>query len=434
MLDIRLIREDPGEVKRRLATRQVDAPIDEILRLDERRRDLLTEVESIKAERNAGSKQVGKERDPEKRQTLIDSMQGLGDRIAALDGQLREVETALHELMLGIPNLPDPDVPIGRDEHDNVIGEEHGPERAFSFTPRPHWDIAEELGIIDFERGVKVAGTRGYMLKGDGSRLQRALEAWMLDVHISQHGYIEVTPPYQVLGEMLVGTGQLPKFAETLFHDAEEDKWLIPTSEVPVTNMYRDEIIEADALPIYHVAATPCFRREQISAGRDVRGIKRVFQFDKVEMVKFVKPETSGDELNSLLEQALDIVRALGLRYRILDLCTGDMTFGSAHTYDIETWAPGSGEWLEISSCSNMRDFQARRASIRFRETGGKPQFLHTLNGSGLALPRVMIAILENYQREDGTVGIPDVLRQYFSGRDSIGKQPDPLHPVVEAR
>jgi seryl-tRNA synthetase len=325
--------------------------------------------------------------------------------------------------------LPDEDVPVGPDETANVIADQGGPEREFGFTPKPHWDLAEELGIIDFERGVKVAGSRGYVLKGDGAKLQRALIQWMLDVHTKRHGYSEVDPPYQVLGEMLVGTGNLPKFADTLFHDAEEDRWLIPTAEVPVTNLYRDEILDESMLPVYHVAATPSFRREQISAGRDVRGIKRVYQFMKVELVKFVHPDQSDAELKRLIGEALYIVDQLGLKYRLLDLSTGDMTFGSAHTFDIETWAPGCEEWLEISSCSNFRDFQARRANLKFRPSGaGRPQFLNTLNGSGLALPRVMISIIENYQREDGTIEIPEVLRPYFDGRDTIGKQP-PVGP-----
>jgi seryl-tRNA synthetase len=433
MVDIRFVRENREEYERRIATKGVDVPVARILELDETRRSLITEVERIKADRNAGSKLVGKTKDPEERQRLINDMQGLGDKIAELDEQVRTTEAELDALMLGIPNLPDEDVPVGADESANVVRDTQGPEREFSFTPKPHWDLAEELGIIDFERGVKIAGSRGYVLRGDGARLQRALIQWMLDVHTTRHGYSEVEPPYQVSGDMLIGTGQLPKFADTLFHDAEEDRWLIPTAEVPVTNLYRDEIIDESMLPIYHVAATPSFRREQISAGRDVRGIKRVYQFMKVELVKFVTPEKSAEELDRLMDEALYIVNALGLRYRILDLSTGDMTFGSAHTYDIETWAPGSEEWLEISSCSNMRDFQARRANLKYRpEGGGRPQYLNTLNGSGLALPRVLIAIIENYQREDGTIEIPEVLRPYFGGRDTIGKQ-GPFGPSKHA-
>ncbi len=425
MIDIRIIRENPEEFRRRIATKGVDAPVDVILQKNEQRRALITEVERIKAERNEGSKQVARTRDATERNALIAEMKGLGDKISALDDQVRQVDEALNDLLLGIPNLPDEDVPVGPDETANVVTSEGGPEREFSFTPRPHWELAEELGIIDFERGVKVAGTRGYVLRGDGAKLQRALIQWMLDVHTTRHGYSEIEPPLQVLSEMLVGTGNLPKFADTLFHDAEEDKWLIPTAEVPITNLYRDEILPGELLPIYHVAATPCFRREQISAGRDVRGIKRVYQFHKVEMVKFVRPDKSDEELKRLMSEALYVVDRLGLKYHVLDLSTGDMTFGSAHTFDIETWAPGSNEWLEISSCSNFRDFQARRANLKFRpEGGGRPQFLNTLNGSGLALPRVMIAIIENYQREDGTIQIPVALRPYFDGRDTIGKQP----------
>ncbi len=425
MVDMRVIRENPEEVRARIATKGVDVPIEDILSLDEQRRKLITEVEQIKAERNEGSKLVGRTKDADERNRLIAEMKTLGDKIGEIDAKVREVDSALNDLLLGIPNLPDPEVPIGPDASANVVASEGGEKRTFSFTPRPHWEIAEDLGIIDFERGVKVAGTRGYVLRGDGAKLQRALIQWMLEVHTTRHGYSEVAPPYQVLGEMLVGTGNLPKFADTLFHDAEEDKWLIPTAEVPITNLYRDEILSADQLPIYHVAATPCFRREQISAGRDVRGIKRVYQFEKVEMVKFAHPDHSDEELRRLMDEALYIVKELCLPYRVLDLSTGDMTFGSAHTFDIETWAPGSDEWLEISSCSLFRDFQARRANLRFRpEGGGRPQHLHTLNGSGLALPRTIIAIIENYQREDGTIEIPDVLRPYFGGRHTIGKQP----------
>lgn len=436
MIDINVIRENPEEFARRVATKGTDVPIDEILRLDEQRRHLITEVERVKAERNAGSKQVGQTKDLEERNRLIAEMKTLGDTIAETDDEIRKVEASLNALLLDIPNPPDPEVPVGPDETANVVASTGGPEREFGFTPRPHWEIAEELGIIDFERGVKLAGTRGYVLKGDGVKLQRALIQWMLDVHTTRHGYSELDPPYQVLAEMLVGTGNLPKFADTLFRDIEEDKWLIPTAEVPITNFYRDEILPADMLPIYHTASTPCFRREQISAGRDVRGIKRVFQFMKVELVKFVHPEESDKEHDRLMDEALYIVDQLGLKYRVLDLSTGDMTFASAHTYDIEAWAPGSDEWLEISSCSNFRDFQARRANLRFRpEGGGRPQFLHTLNGSALALPRVMIAIIENYQREDGTIEIPEVLRGYFGGRDTIGKQPPagPSHHEADA-
>jgi seryl-tRNA synthetase len=323
--------------------------------------------------------------------------------------------------MLGIPNLPDERVPVGRDAESNIVYRESGSPPIRDFDPRPHWEIGEELGIIDFQRGIKVAGTRGYFLRNDGARLQRALVAWMLDMHVQRHGYTELVVPHMVKGESLVGTGNLPKFADDLFKDQPEDKWMIPTAEVPITNMYRDEIIDAADLPIYHTAASQCFRNEKISAGRDVRGIKRVFEFHKVELVKFVHPDNGPDELERLLGESLAIVEGLGIPYRVLTLSTGDMSFSSAITYDIETWAPGSGEWLEISSCSLFRDFQARRANLRFRpEPGARPQFLHTLNGSGLALPRTIIAILEHYQQADGSVLIPEVIRPYMGGQERI--------------
>jgi seryl-tRNA synthetase len=423
MNDIRMIRDNPGEFKRRIESRNIELDIDQLVQLDEKRRALITEVEAVKAERNAGSKKVGRTKNPDERQQLISEMSNLGDRISSLDAAASTVDTELHNLLLGIPNLPDPEVPIGRTENDNVPGDVHGSLREFGFTPKPHWDLAEELELIDFERAVKIAGSRSYILRGDLARLQRALIDWMIDVHTERHGYLEVQPPYQVSGEMLVGTGQLPKFADILFQDIEEDRWLIPTAEVPVTNFYREEILDGDVLPVYHVASTPCFRREKVSAGRDVRGIKRVFQFMKVELVKFAHPDESANELDRLVSEASYIADQLGLPWRLLELCTGDLGFGAAHTYDIEVWAPGSEEWLEVSSCSNMRDYQARRANIRYRAENGKPALLHTLNGSGLALPRVLIAIMENYQREDGTVEVPEVLRPYMGGKTVIGKQ-----------
>lgn len=430
MIDIKLIRDDPERVLSLSRQKNVDPPVDRIVFLDERRRKVISEVEELKARRNEGSRIVGRTKDHEERARLIAEMKNIGDRIAAFDDDAREVDLQLRDLLLGIPNLPDPGVPVGSDESANEIARETGVQREFDFAPKPHWELAETLGIIDFERGVKVAGSRGYVLRGDGARLQRALVAWMLDVHTTRHGYSEVTVPNLVLSETLVGTGNLPKFADTLFHDAEEDKWLIPTAEVPVTNLYRDEILDASLLPIYHVAASQCFRREQISAGRDVRGIKRVFEFQKVEMVKFTHPDQSDQELERLVEEALHIATELGLPCRVLNLSTGDMTFASSHTYDIETWAPGSEEWLEISSCSLFRDYQARRANLRFRpEGGGRPQFMHTLNGSGLALPRTIIAIIENHQRIDGSIEIPQVLRPYLDSQESIEMQP-PVGPA----
>lgn len=432
MNDIRMIRENPEGFKQRIETRGEEVNVDQLLALDEKRRALITEVDRVKAERNAGSKLVGKTKDPEERQKLIAEMGSLGDKISELDAEANAVDAELHELLLGIPNLPDPETPLGKDENDNVPGPEHGPKRDFSFTPKPHWDLAEELELIDFERAVKIAGSRSYILRGELARMQRALIDWMIDVHTERHGYLEVQPPYQVTTDVMTGTGQLPKFADTLFKDHEEDKWLIPTSEVPVTNFYREEILDGEVLPVYHVAATPCFRREKVSAGRDVRGIKRVFQFMKVELVKFTKPEDSAAELERLVDEATYIADQLGLHWRLLDLCTGDLGFGAARTFDIEVWAPGCEEWLEVSSCSNMRDYQARRAHIRYRNENGKPALLHTLNGSGLAIPRVMIAIMENYQQEDGTIEVPEVLRTYMGGKTVIGKQ-QPIGPSSHA-
>ena len=423
MLDIRLIREDPEGVKAAIATLFMEAPIDEIVALDVRRREILTEVEGLKAERNEGSKAVANAT-AEARPELIAAMRELGDRIAALDEESRTTETELNELMLTVPNLPLPEVPVAADESGNVVYAEWGEKRQFAFTPKPHWELGEALDIIDFERGVKVAGTRFYYLKGDGARLQRALIAWMLDLHTQSHGYQELMVPYMVPAQALYGTGNLPKFGAVLFHDAEEDRWMIPTAEVPVTNMYRDEILEEADLPRYHVAYSPCFRREQISAGRDVRGIKRGYQFDKVEMVKFVHPDTSKEEHKKLIEDSADVLKGLKIPFRYLQIATGDLSFTAANKVDLESWAPGSDEYQEVSSCSNFGDFQARRANLRFRPAdGGRPRFMHTLNGSGLALPRTMIAVIENYQNEDGTITVPDVLQPYMGGQTIIGKQ-----------
>jgi seryl-tRNA synthetase len=429
MLDLKLIRENPEYVKAAIATLNTTAPIDEIVDLDWRRRAALTEVEALKAERNEGSKLVNRTKDAGERAALIAKMRALGDSISTLDDQAKQLDSDLNRLMLVVPNLPLPEVPVGPDDSYNVVTREVGTPRVFDFPPKPHWEIGESLGIIDFERGVKIAGTRFYVLRGDGARLQRALIAWMLDLHTSNHGYSEVYPPFMVQEEMLYGTGSLPKFGDGLFRIEGEDKWLIPTAEVPITNLYRDEILEESVLPVFHCAYTPCFRDEKMSAGRDVRGIKRGFQFDKVELVKFVHPTTSIEEHARLIGEAEDVLRALDLPYRILQMCTGDLSFTAANKVDIETWTPGMAEWLEVSSCSNFLDFQARRANLRFRPAdGGRPQFLHTLNGSGLALPRTVIAIMETYQNEDGTFTVPAVLRPYLGGQETIGKQP-PIGP-----
>ncbi|HWP64585.1 MAG TPA: serine--tRNA ligase [Candidatus Limnocylindria bacterium] len=414
MLDIRMLRQETARVKAALATVGVtEAEVDAVLEADRRRREAIQAVETLRAERTAASKAIRDEKDPAAREAAIAAQRAAGERIAAAEAAVAEAEEAFRALMLTLPNLPHPDVPVGPDESANRIVRVEGAPPAFDFTPRPHWEIGPALGIIDFERGVKISGSRFYVLRGMGARLQRALITWMLDLHTREHGYVEVYPPAMVKGECLVGTGNLPKFADTVYRDIEEDLWWVPTAEVPVTNLYRDEILPGELLPIRHVAYSPCFRREKMSAGRDVRGIKRGHQFDKVELVKFVHPDTSDEALVTLLADAEDVCRQLGFQYRVVQMCTGDLSFTAAMKFDLEIWAPGCGEWLEVSSCSNFRDFQARRANIRFRNEKGKPELVHTLNGSGLALPRVLIGVLENYQRPDGSVEIPEVLRPY---------------------
>jgi len=437
MIDIRLIRERPDWVKAEIAKLHAEAPIDEIVELDRRRRELLTQAEELKARRNRVSKSMGPRRGRIKRaqgeekarleaefEQIRRGMSEVGEQIAALDAELRDIDARLEDALLHVPNLPDPSVPVGADESENVVIDQEGELPRFDFEPLAHWDLGPMLGIIDFERGIKISGTRFYVLKGAGALLQRALITWMLDLHVTRHGYTEIYPPFVVSAKCLVGTGQLPKFADNVYHDVEDDFWWIPTAEVPVTNLHRKEIIEPGTLPLYYVAYTPCWRREKMSAGRDVRGIKRGHQFDKVEMVKLVEPETSNDELMSLIENARDVCRGLGLPHRVVQMCTGDLSFTAAAKYDIEVWAAGCGEWLEVSSCSNFKDFQARRAQIRYRaERGARAQFVHTLNGSGLALPRVMIAILENYQQVDGSVVVPEVLRPYMRSLEVIRPQ-----------
>ena len=426
MLDIRWMRENREALaEAMLKLNDTEAPWELALDLDEQRRSLLSSVETLRAELNTGSKQIGllfRDKKADEANALKARMGELGDEIALLDVQLREVDAAFEDAMLRIPNPPEPDVPVAPDESGNVVTKEVGVKPEFAFEPRPHWEIGEELGIIDFERGVKLSGSRFYLLKGAGARLQRSLANWFLDVHTGEHGYEEVYPPFMVREHCMVGTGNLPKFGENLYRDAEEDYWFIPTAEVPVTNLYRDEIIEPGLLPLRYVASTPCFRREKVSAGKDVRGIKRVHQFQKVEMVKFVEPATGRNELESLTRDAEELCERLGLPYRRLAIATGDLSFVAAFKYDIEVWAAGSGEWLEVSSCSLFRDFQARRANIRYRPAeGARPEYPYTLNGSGLALPRIVIAILENNQQEDGTVIVPEVLRPYMGGLEVIG-------------
>jgi len=422
MLDLDYIREHPEDVRAGLESLGADAfQVDVILDLDERRRELLTEVETLRARRNKVSKQIGRMKDQEERERAIIEMREVGDRIDALEEPLQEVEDELQSRMLRVPNLPHESVPVGPDDsHNRVVGQ-WGEPREFDFEPVPHWDLGPELGIIDFERGVKLSGSRFYVLRGFGARLQRALIAWMLDVHTTEHGYTEIYPPFVVKEQCMWGAGQLPKFAENIYHDVEDDIWLVGTAEIPLTNLHRDEILDAEDLPLHYVAYSACFRREKMSAGRDVRGVKRGHQFDKVEMYRFTTPETSYEALDELIEHGLEICRRLGVPYRLVEMCTGDLGFTAAKKYDIEIWAPGCGEWLEVSSLSNCEAFQARRANVRYRpEPGAKPRFVHTLNGSGLALPRVMIAVMENYQQADGTIAIPDVLQPWMGGVDVI--------------
>ncbi len=425
MLDIELIRKEPERVREALRLRQDDpALVDEILTLDAQRRALLQEVEALRAERNRVSREIGRMKDKAVREEKIAAMREVGKRIAALESDLRQVEAAFHDKLLWLPNIPHESTPVGVDERDNVVVRTWGERRDFAaegFEPAPHWDLGPELDILDFERGVRLAGSRFYILKGAGARLQRALIFWMLDRHTREHGYTEIYPPFVVRREMLVGAGQLPKFADNLYHDVEEDLWLLPTAEVALTNLHRDEILDESDLPLSYVAYTPCFRREKMSAGRDVRGIKRGHQFDKVEMYKFTRPEESYEALEAMVGHAEALLQALKLPYRLVAICTGDLGFASAKTYDIELWAPGQGEWLEVSSLSNVESFQARRANIRYRPAGGgKPRYVHTLNGSGLALPRLMIAIMENYQQADGSIIVPEVLRPWMGGIEVI--------------
>jgi len=415
MIDIKLIRDNPEVVFQAMEKRgEGRASIDEIIGLDNSFRQLLQEAESLRARRNEVSKQISQMK--EKPPGLIAVMRQVGDRISQIEAESNEITARLEDKLLRLPNLPSADVPAGKDAQDNIEVRSWGQPKQFTFTPLPHWELGEKLGIIDFQRGVKLSGTRFYVLRGQGAQLQRALINFMLDLHVNAHGYTEIFPPFMVKKESLVGSGNLPKFADNLYHDAEEDYWFIPTAEVPLTNLHRDEIIAPGTLPLYYVAHTSCFRREKMAAGKDNRGIKRGHQFEKVEMYKFVEPESSGGELDKLTHDAEDLCQKLGLPYHVIQLCSGDMGFAAAKTFDIEIWAEGCREWLEVSSCSNCGDFQARRANVRYRpDSESKPRLVHTLNGSGLALPRVMIAIIENYQQEDGSILVPEALRPYMN-------------------
>jgi len=423
VLDVKLLRTQFQEVKEKLMQRGGDlANIGRFEQLDKERRRLIAEAEELKSKRNDVSQQIAVlKREKKAAEPLIAEMREVGDRIKQLDEQIRQLEEELDGLLLSIPNVPHDSVPVGQSEEDNVEVRRWGEPRSFSFEPKPHWDIADQLGLLDFERAAKVAGSRFVFYKGLGARLERALINFMLDIHLDEFGYQEVLPPYLVNRASMIGTGQLPKFAEDAFHLDREDYFLIPTAEVPVTNLHRDEILAADDLPLYYAAYSACFRAEAGSAGRDTRGLIRQHQFNKVELVKFVKPEDSYDELEKLTNQAETILQRLGLPYRVVALCTGDLGFSAAKTYDIEVWLPSYGMYREISSCSNFEAFQARRANIRFRrEPKAKPEYVHTLNGSGLAIGRTVAAILENYQQEDGSVMIPEALRPYMGNRDVI--------------
>ena len=423
MLDINIIRETPDVVRKALKDRQMEeSPVDAILQLDEKRRALLGQVEVLKAERNTVSKEIGQMKEATARQSKIEAMRVVGDKIAEFDKQVSEVEVELNALTASIPNIPDARVPYGVDDSENIVIRTIGEPRKFDFAPKPHWDLGPALGILDFERGTKLTGSRFYVLQGAGARLQRALIAWMLDLHTrSGQGYEEKYLPFMVKTAVVYGAGQLPKFADNLYKDHEEDYYFVPTAEVPLTGLHMDEILDEASLPRMYTAYTPCFRREKMSAGRDVRGIKRGHQFDKVEMYIYCKPEDSEAMHEKMVKDAEETCALLGIPYRVKRLCSGDLGFGASITYDFELWAPGCDEWLEVSSVSNVTDFQARRANIKYRPTdGGKAKFLHTLNGSGLGLPRTLIAVMDNYQQADGSIVVPEVLRPWMGGIDVI--------------
>ena len=416
MIDIKLIRENPDFVQRSLEKRNDTFAVGEILELDVSYRKSLQRQEQFRAQHKKMSKQMSNpsERSPE----LTLEMRRLGNEISALQEETSKTRSDLEASLLTLPNIPHESVPLGNDASDNTVVRTWGEPKTFPFEPLPHWELGEKLNIIDFQRGVKLSGSRFYVLKGWGAHLQRSLISFMLDTHVRDHGYREIYPPFMVKRECLVGSGNLPKFGDNLYHDKEEDYWFVPTAEVPLTNFHRDEILDAEDLPLSYVAYSTCFRREKMTAGKDTRGIKRGHQFDKVELYKFTRPENSDEDLEKLTADAEDICQRLGLTYRVVQLCTGDLGFAACKTYDIELWAPGCNEWLEVSSCSNCGDFQARRANVRYRpEPNARTQFVHTLNGSGVALPRLLIAILENYQQANGTVLIPEALAPYMELR-----------------
>ena len=417
MISAQMIREQADVIRRSLERRRVEAPLDEAIAVDEQRRSVLVELEELRASRNTAGRAIGKAKDSEERQRLIAAQRESASRIDELEERLRDIEESLNVLLAEVPNVVGDETPDGDDEGANVEVRSWCARRAFEFEPKPHWELGESLGIIDIERAAAMSGSRMYALRGAGARLQRALIGWFLDCH-GATGYEECYVPAMVRQEAMRASGQLPKFRDNLYRDEEEDYYFVPTAEVPLTNMHADEILSEDQLPIRYAAHTPCFRREKTSAGRDVRGIKRVHQFEKVEMYQFTTPETSTSALDEMLESAESLLQGLELEYRVLQICSGDIGFNASVSYDLEIWAPGAQEWLEVSSVSNCTDFQARRANIRYRpETGKGTRFVHTLNGSGLALPRTIAALLENGQQEDGSVMLPEVLASRMGSR-----------------
>ena len=426
MLDLRFVRENAETVKASLSRRGVKFDLTEFLALDARRRAAQQEIETRRRRRNEVSEEIGRlKKAGEPAEDKVAEMRAVGDSIAALENGTREVEEAQRSILLTIPNLPHASVPDGKDENDNVEIRRWSPYGGelpkFSFEPKPHWDLADYLDIIDFDRAAKITGARFALYKGMGARLERALINFMLDLHTKEHGYLEVLPPFMVNKTSMTTTGQLPKFEEELFKVENGTYYLIPTAEVPVTNIHRDEVLPEERLPVLYTAYTPCFRREAGSYGKDTRGLIRQHQFNKVELVKFARPEDSYEELEKLLLNAEEVLKRIGLAYRVIVLCTGDIGFSASKTYDIEVWLPGQNRFREISSCSNFEDFQARRGNIRYKPTGiKKTEFVHTLNGSGLAVGRTVVAILENFQQPDGTVIIPEALRKYMDGTEKI--------------
>ena len=422
MIDLKMLREDPQKLREGIEAKRGSVDLARLIALDERRRELARRVDELNAGRNAASKSIGERiKAGENAETARADVRRLGEELKAAEDEQRETMAALEALALTVPNTPHASVPRGRGEEDNQEPSRCGQQPVLALEPRPQWELGEAHGIIDLARSTKLSGSGFYTLKGLGARLERALYNWFLDVHTEEFGFTEIMPPYLVNSKTMTGTGQLPKMADDMYRIEGEDLWLIPTAEVPVTNLYQDEILEGAALPVYHCALTPCFRREAGSYGKEVRGITRVHQFHKVELVKFVEPEKSYEELETLRVQAEELLRRLGLHYRVLELCSADLSFAAAKCYDLEVWAPGMDRFLEVSSCSNFEDFQARRAGIRFKaDPKARPQFVHTLNGSGLALPRTVIAVMETHQQADGTILVPEPLRKYM-GCEVIG-------------